>query len=70
MIMLVMGGKETFRYLHENDPSLPVIITTGFSREADIQTMRERGATEVIAKPFRRREIAEIVFRHGRQVPE
>ena len=32
MIMPVMGGKETFMSIHSIDPSLPVIISSGFSR--------------------------------------
>lgn len=64
LIMPVMGGKETFQYLHEADPRLPVIVTTGFSRETDIQMIREMGAVDILAKPFRRREIAEKVARY------
>ena len=39
MIMPVMGGKETFMSIHSIDPSLPVIISSGFSREEDQEAL-------------------------------
>ena len=61
MVMPVMGGRETFEALHANDPTLPVIITTGFSGEKDLQALLGKGVAGIIHKPFSRLEIAEMV---------
>jgi PAS domain S-box-containing protein len=61
MVMPVMGGRETFEELHEIDPTLPVIITTGFSGEKDLQALLNKGVAGIIHKPFTKLEIAEMV---------
>ena len=61
MIMPVMSGRETFEALHQNDPTLPIIISTGFSGEKDLQALLGKGVTGIIHKPFRRLELAEMV---------
>ncbi len=60
MVMPVMGGRETFEALHEKDPALPVIITTGFSGEKDLQALLGKGVAGILHKPFRKLEIAEM----------
>jgi CheY-like chemotaxis protein len=64
MVMPIMGGRETFEAIHENDPTLPVIITTGFSGETDLQALLDNGVAGILHKPFRRLEIAEMVAKY------
>jgi PAS domain S-box-containing protein len=63
MIMPVLGGRETFREVHGIDPSLPIIISSGFSGDADIEALRKQGVAGYIHKPFHRLELAEMVAR-------
>lgn len=61
MIMPVMGGKETFMNIHSFDPSLPVIISSGFSREEDQEALSRLGVSGYLRKPFHRVELAEMI---------
>ncbi|NLL12517.1 MAG: response regulator [Fibrobacter sp.] len=61
MIMPVMGGKETFMSIHSIDPSLPVIISSGFSREEDQEALSRIGVSGFLRKPFHRVELAEMI---------
>ncbi len=61
MIMPVMGGKEVFMNIHAIDPSLPIIISSGFSREEDQEMLRQLGVSAFLRKPFHRVELAEMI---------
>jgi PAS domain S-box-containing protein len=61
MIMPVMGGRETLEKLREIDSTIPVIISSGFSKEEDTNAMKEKGISGFLHKPFRRVELAEAV---------
>jgi PAS domain S-box-containing protein len=61
MIMPVMGGREAFGKLREIDPNIPVIISSGFSKEDDILAMKTGGVSGFLNKPFRRVELANMV---------
>jgi len=61
MIMPVMGGRETFLAIHKLNPLLPVVISSGFSREDDLDSLQKLGVSGFLRKPFHRVELAEIV---------
>lgn len=61
MIMPVMGGKETFMSIHSIDPSLPVIVSSGFSRDEDQEALSRLGVSGYLRKPFHRVELAEMI---------
>ncbi|HEX3020305.1 MAG TPA: response regulator [Chitinispirillaceae bacterium] len=61
MIMPVMGGREAFKTLHALNPSLPIIISSGFSREEDLEALRQIGVSGFLRKPFHRVELAEMI---------
>jgi len=61
MIMPVMGGRETFTKLREIDPTIPVIIASGFAKEEDMAALKKEGVNGFLNKPFRRAELAEMV---------
>jgi len=61
LIMPVMGGRETFMSIHSIDPSLPVIVSSGFSRQEDQETLSRLGVSGYLRKPFHRVELAEMI---------
>lgn len=61
MIMPVMGGIETFMSIRSMDPSLPVIVSSGFSREEDQEALSQLGVSGFLRKPFHRVELAEMI---------
>lgn len=59
-----MDGLELLSLIKRYDPSLPVIVITGFpSVDYAIQTMKE-GAVDFITKPFRFQQIEHVVHKH------
>jgi PAS domain S-box-containing protein len=58
MIMPKMGGKETFFKLREINPSLTVILSSGYARDKAVQELLESGAAGFIQKPYRSSELA------------
>jgi PAS domain S-box-containing protein len=52
MIMPVMGGRETFLKLREIDTSVPVLISSGFSKESDLEEMKKNNISGFLQKPF------------------
>jgi len=63
MIMPVMNGKDCFRKLIEYDPEARVILSSGFTREGDLQGLKETGLTGFIRKPYRSNELSQIIHR-------
>ncbi len=61
MIMPIMGGREAFLKLREIDPTIPVIIASGFAKEEDMSALKSQGVNGFLNKPFRRAELAEKV---------
>ena len=61
MIMPVMGGREAFSRIREMDEEVPIIITSGFSRENNTFLTQQKGVTGFLKKPFRRTERADAV---------
>ncbi len=52
MIMPGMGGKETFSRLREVDPSVKVILSSGYSIDGQARSIMEQGCRAFIQKPF------------------
>lgn len=61
MVMPVMGGAECFRRLRESS-QVPVLISTGYAVDADVQEMVAQGAG-LIEKPYRSRELIDQVVK-------
>jgi len=62
MIMPEMGGKEAFGKLREINPEIPVVITTGYSKLEEITSLKNLGVFTFLPKPFKKMELAEIVY--------
>jgi len=65
MIMPIMGGREAFAKLREIDPTIPIVLSSGFSKEGDLEAMSAQGISGFLQKPFRRDELAEMVHNNA-----
>jgi signal transduction histidine kinase/CheY-like chemotaxis protein len=69
MAMPVMGGAECFRRLRAVDPSVRVLLASGYALENDARACLAEGALGFLEKPFRASRLVEAVAlaRAGRQ---
>lgn len=51
------NGVETLTELREIDPQAKVVMMTGFSEAALLDTARQSGAMDVLRKPFKMRQL-------------
>jgi len=58
-----MGGKETFRALHQIDPTVKAIATSGYLDDPAMANFAEYGFRGAIAKPFQIEEVSEVLQR-------
>ncbi len=63
IVMPKMGGKETFETLRSLSPSLPILLTSGYTPEGDAQELLAKGADGFIQKPYSLSELAAAVRR-------
>lgn len=63
VIMPVMDGIECFHRLREMDPEAKVIISSGFTRDADLNSLKEKGLIEFIRKPYTLEQLSKIAAR-------
>jgi len=61
MIMPNMNGVETFQAVKKIVPDMKIIISSGFSQNADVDTLIAQGAVAFIQKPFRRDTLSEVL---------
>lgn len=52
MLMPVMDGTECFYALKEVDQDVQVVVASGFTRDADLDGLREGGLAGFIRKPY------------------
>lgn len=64
MIMPGLSGEETFDLLKQVDPNVKVIVHTGYTHSDIKERMRQKGALEVVQKPFDIFEMADLVAHH------
>lgn len=50
--MPVMDGEEALQQIRQLTPSLPVVISTGFSLSSEYERLSQKGATAFLPKPF------------------
>lgn len=61
MLMPVMDGTECFQRLKELDPEVKVVISSGFTRDADLHLLKEQGLCDFVRKPLNMAELSETV---------
>ena len=52
MVMPRMNGSETFEKIREMDPDMKVLLSSGYSKDDQIDEMMEKGCDGFILKPF------------------
>ncbi len=52
MVMPVMNGRDCFAALRQLDPDIPVVVSSGFTREEDLKEMKLKGLNAFIRKPY------------------
>jgi DNA-binding response OmpR family regulator/two-component sensor histidine kinase len=52
LAMPVMDGEEALQQIRQLTPSLPVLISTGFSLSSEYERLSQKGATAFLSKPF------------------
>lgn len=52
IVMPVMNGKEAFEHLIKINPEAKIVISSGFTRDINMNTMLETGAAGYLMKPF------------------
>ncbi len=58
-----MGGKEAVKELIQLDPNVKAIVSSGYSKDPVMADYKQYGFSGVIAKPFRIRDLSEVVHR-------
>lgn len=58
-----MGGKEAIRKLHELDPAVKAIVSSGYSNDPIMADFKTYGFSGVVEKPFRVRDLSLEVHR-------
>jgi signal transduction histidine kinase/ActR/RegA family two-component response regulator len=56
-----LSGEATFEQLRELEPSLPVLIWSGYGAEQDVSSMLKKGAVGFVQKPYRVAELSRTV---------
>jgi PAS domain S-box-containing protein len=56
-----MGGKELVRQLHEIDPAVKAVISSGYSTDPVLYDFKKHGFLGVVAKPYRIEELCAVV---------
>ncbi|MEX2117610.1 MAG: PAS domain S-box protein, partial [Bacteroidota bacterium] len=66
MIMPEMDGHATFRVLRTLNPSLKVLISSGFSQDSGVQRLLSDGAAGFVGKPYQTDDLLKAVANHLR----
>ena len=63
MLMPVMEGTECFQILQQINPDAKIILSSGFSRDADLAEMKRLGLCAFIRKPYNLAELSREIAR-------
>jgi CheY-like chemotaxis protein len=58
-----MDGREAFHAMHALDPSVPVVLSSGYTEADSLQTMSGQGPAGFIQKPYQIKELRLLVQR-------
>ena len=56
-----LGGRETIARLHEFDPSVKAVVSSGYSTDPIVTNFRQYGFTGILTKPYTAKEMCEII---------
>lgn len=63
LVMPRLGGRETFHALKAIDPSIKVVISTGYGHNEVVQTLLDEGVAGFVLKPYYLRTLSETLAR-------
>jgi PAS domain S-box-containing protein len=58
-----MDGREAFRAMHDLDPSVPIVLSSGFTEQDSVQTMSGENPAAFIQKPYQIKELRQLLQR-------
>jgi CheY-like chemotaxis protein len=61
MLMPIMDGTSCFFHLKAVNPEVKVIISSGFTRAADLVNLKENGLCNFIRKPYSMTQISQVI---------
>lgn len=61
MIMPVMDGRDCFEAMRQYNPDALVVLSSGFSKEEDIQEMKAHGLAGFVRKPYRSSTLSQVI---------
>ncbi|WP_159441193.1 cache domain-containing protein [Desulfopila aestuarii] len=61
MLMPVMDGSSCFFNLKAIDPDVKVVISSGFTRAADLVSLKEHGLCNFIRKPYSMTQVSQVI---------
>ena len=61
MIMPNLDGKETFMRLREINPSIKILLASGYSINSKVAEILKKGVQGFIQKPYRMQELSNII---------
>jgi len=56
-----MDGREAFLRMREIDPSVPVVLTSGFSENDAVSDFAGRGLAGFLPKPYQKSQFEQII---------
>ncbi|HOF34418.1 MAG TPA: PAS domain S-box protein [Spirochaetota bacterium] len=62
MIMPEMNGKDCFFEIKKINPDARIILCSGYSREEDVELLKENGLSAYIKKPFKKDDFCNIIY--------
>lgn len=63
VVMPEMGGRDCFRHLKIINPSIKIVIMTGFTSDGSVEDFLDMGAIEVVKKPFELNDFSQVVHK-------
>ncbi|MDJ0622641.1 MAG: cache domain-containing protein [Desulfocapsaceae bacterium] len=61
VIMPVMDGTECFYRLKKINPDVKVVISSGFTRDADLNGLKDNGLLDFVRKPYSLEQLSQVV---------
>jgi CheY-like chemotaxis protein len=61
--MPCMDGREAFRVMHQLDPTVPVVLSSGYTERDSLQTLSGEAPVAFIQKPYQIRELRQVIQR-------
>ena len=61
MVMPVMDGREAFERIISINPAAKMIMSSGYAKNINVESMKDKGLAGFIAKPFNQLELSKVI---------